>query len=300
MADKTGIEWTDATWNPVVGCTPVSSGCDNCYAAREASGRLAHLDLYAGLAKDGEFTGEVRLVPERLDQPRHWTRPRRIFVNSMSDLFHPKVPIDFIREVFDVMASCPQHTFQVLTKRPHRMARFTWAYYRDATGPAPNIWLGTSIENADNLWRCRPLASTFAAVHFLSLEPLLGPLEDLKLDGIDWVIVGGESGPNARPMCPVWATDIRDRCQEQHIPFLFKQWGEWGFKAGRDHYWSHRVYADGRVLPRRSAEELGALFDRDFGGFVVDLLEEWYGMGKIGKKSAGRELDGRTWDEYPR
>ncbi len=216
----TKIEWSDETWNPLVGCKAVSPGCDNCYAAREASGRLSGLPLYNGLAVNGKFAGEVRLVPERLDQPLKWQRPRRIFVNSMSDLFHPDVPDEFRVQVFDIMAKATQHTFQILTKRPQAMADWMERYYDCDHGgsgtscrycePLPNGWLGCSIESDRYTFRANRLRATPAAVRFLSLEPLLGPLPSLDLTGIDWVIVGGESGPKARPMHPQWVRDIRD------------------------------------------------------------------------------------------
>lgn len=246
MGDKTGIEWTDATWNPVVGCSRVSPGCDNCYAitmARriEATGNEA----YSGTTTDDDWTGLVKVLPERLDQPLRWRRPRRVFVNSMSDLFHPDVPSSFVAAVFDVMSQTPRHTYQILTKRPQRMAQLMKSAVPGPGWPWPHVWLGTSIENDAYTFRARHLAETPAAVRFLSLEPLLGPLPSLDLDGIRWVIVGGESGPNHRPVDPAWVRDIRDRCTDIGIPFFFKQWG------GRS------------------------------------------------PKENGRELDGRTWDEYP-
>lgn len=250
MSDKTGIEWTDATWNPVVGCAHVSPGCDHCYAAREAAGRLSGLlpDQYAGLAvrpADGgpaRFTGEVRLLADRLDHPIRLKRPRRIFVNSMSDLFHKDVPDEFIARVFAVMACAPQHQFQVLTKRPQRMEALLGADYsfqegmsftmlvhdaiealghREAcydTWPLPNVWLGVSIENDRYAWRADYLRNTPAAVRWISAEPLLGPLPSLDLTGIDWLVAGGESGPGARPMHPDWVRDLRDRCTDLTCP----------------------------------------------------------------------------------
>ena len=266
MSDRSRIEWTDATWSPIVGCKAVSSGCDHCYAAREASGRLSHLPAYAGLAENGVFTGEVRLLPERLNQPLRWRKPRRIFVNSMSDLFHPDVPDGFVAEVFDVMVQAPQHTFQILTKRPQRMARWVLRSWRRPI--LPNVWLGTSIEEDRYTFRANYLRDTPAAVRFLSLEPLLGPLPSLDLTDIDWVIVGGESGPGARPMHASWVRDIRDRCVTAGIPFLFKQWGEW-------------------------APDCARLND----GTWEDADES---MTRVGRKWAGRSLDGKVWDEYPR
>jgi protein gp37 len=222
MGDKTGIEWTEATWNPVVGCTHISPGCDHCYAAREASGRLRGIPVYAGLAVGGRFTGEVRCLPERLDQPLRWRKPRRIFVNSMSDLFHQDVPADFICQVWEVMGQATQHTFQVLTKRPQRMAPMLALNVPD---PWPNVWAGTSIESDRYTFRASYLRDTPAAKRWLSIEPLIGPLPSLDLTGIDWVVVGGESGPGARPMDLDWARWIRDHCESAGVPFFMKQLG---------------------------------------------------------------------------
>lgn len=238
MGDKTGIEWTQggSTWNPLTGCQHVSPGCDNCYAAKESGGRLknhpAHVGLTVKGAKPAHFTGEVRLLSDRLNQPLRWKRPRKIFVNSMSDLFHKDVPDEFIAKVFAVMALCPQHTFQVLTKRPQRMKallteetmfafkhsvdaaafeidakrsrQYVWSDF-DIHRPfhfLPNVWLGVSIENDSYTFRADHLRATPAAVRFISAEPLLGSLPSLDLTEIDWLIVGGESGPGARPMHP--------------------------------------------------------------------------------------------------
>lgn len=226
MALGSSIEWTQATWNPVTGCTRVSAGCDHCYAARmtrrlEAMGCSA----YAGLTSrnrrgDLHFNGRIRCHEDRLDWPRRWREPRLVFVNSMSDLFHKDVPLEFIQRVFEVMNACPRHTFQVLTKRPEIAA--TIAKHLEWT---PNIWMGTSVENMLVTHRISDLLRIDAAVRFLSLEPLLGPLPKLPLRGIHWVIVGGESGPEARPMEPAWVHQIRDRCIAQDVPFFFKQWG---------------------------------------------------------------------------
>ena len=252
----TSIEWTECTWNPVTGCAKISPGCKYCYAER-LSVRLRAM----GLAKYSRGF-EVALHPDALTAPLRWKRPRLVFVNSMSDLFHDDVPDRFVDEVFSVMALCPQHTFQVLTKRPLRARGYLRrrsgeppAIARDpATGrvlpsvciPLPNVWLGTSVESADYLHRADALRTTPGKVRFLSLEPLLGPLAGLDLSGIDWVIAGGESGPRARPMDPDWARGLRDTCVANDVPFFFKQWG-------------------------------GA-----------------------NKKRPGRVLDGRTWDEFPR
>lgn len=229
VAQGSTIEWTEATWNPVGGCTPVSPGCLNCYAARMAL-RLQRIDVgacskYAGTAKvhNGRpvFTGVINTDESALELPKRWRRPRRIFVNSMSDLFHEDVPFEFVEKVFEVMDGCPQHDFQVLTKRPERALelspRLPWP---------SNVWLGTSVESALYMQRVRTLRKVHgAAIRFLSCEPLLGSLKKLPLDGIHWVIVGGESGPGARPMRKEWVEEIRDQCIEAGVAFFFKQWG---------------------------------------------------------------------------
>lgn len=229
MAVGSSIEWTDATWNPVAGCTPVSPGCLNCYAARMAL-RLETMNgtgrrKYGGTAKrarDGRpvFTGKITLDEESLDLPRSWRLPRTIFVNSMSDLFHKDVPLSFIRRVFAVMNDCPQHRFQVLTKRPERALELApeldWS---------DNVWMGTSVESKKYYERIRSLQKIPAAIRFLSCEPLLGPLPRLPLAGIHWVIVGGESGPESRPMDGMWVVRIKEQCEARGIAFFFKQWG---------------------------------------------------------------------------
>ena len=214
MAQTTSIEWTEATWNPVTGCTKVSPGCKHCYAERMAK-RLQAMGQprYANGFR-------VTLQEDVVELPFRWRKPRRIFVNSMSDLFHDDVPEDFIRRVFDTMNRANCHDFQLLTKRAERLHalrhRLPWP---------ENVWVGVSVENEDYLWRIERLVEVPAAVRFLSLEPLLGPLPSLALEGVHWVIVGGESGPGARPLDPEWVRDIRARCQEQGVPFFFKQWG---------------------------------------------------------------------------
>lgn len=287
----TKIEWTDETWNPVTGCTEVSPGCDHCYAKTFA-------ERWRGIpGHHFEHGFDVVLRPERLDQPLRWKKPRRIFVNSMSDLFHNEIPSAYIAEVFAVMALAQQHTFQVLTKRHGRMRSLVSQDLYDLmvkaladrpefTGhvrwPLPNVWMGVSVENQQ--WadiRIPALCHTPAAVRFLSCEPLLGPV-DLALTTvapvvgartgheprftskvmrrpIHWVIAGGESGHGARPMHPDWARTLRDQCQAAGVPFLFKQWGEWAPREG----WTDETTF------------------------------------RVGKKAAGRLLDGRTWDEYP-
>lgn len=234
MAQSSTIEWTQATWNPVVGCEKVSSGCLYCYAERmaqrlasmaessEAVGRNAgRKSAYRNVVDDrGRWNGRAFPVEAALEEPLKWRTPRLIFVNSMSDLFHRDIADDYIKRVFDIMNECPQHTFQILTKRPERAA----AISRQLEWP-PNIWMGTSVENRKVLNRVRWLQKTNAQVRFISAEPLLGPLPNLTLKGIDWVIVGGESGPGARPMDVDWVRDIRNLCEINHVRFFFKQWG---------------------------------------------------------------------------
>ena len=235
MATNSSIEWTEATWNPVTGCDKVSPGCAHCYAERMA--KRLH-----GMGQPNYRNGfQLTLQPQMLELPLRWKKPRRIFVNSMSDMFHSDVPLDFIQAAFDVMRRAHWHEFQVLTKRAERLTEID----RELVWPA-NVWMGVSVENARLLHRVQHLTGTRARVKFLSLEPLLGPLPDLTLDGIDWVIVGGESGPRARPMKPEWVFEIRDACERFGVPFFFKQWGG------------------------------------------------------VFKKSTGRVLDGRTWDDMPR
>jgi protein gp37 len=214
MAERTAIEWTDATWNPVRGCTKVSPGCKNCYA-------LTFAERFRGVpGHPFEHGFDLRLVPEKLEDPLRWRAARRIFVNSMSDLFHEAVPLDYIRRVFDIAGRAPQHQFQILTKRSRRLIELApelpWH---------PNVWMGVSVENAFYAGRATDLAQVPAAVRFLSVEPLLGPIPALPLDGIDWVIVGGESGARARPLRREWVRQIRDQCRQRDVAFFFKQWG---------------------------------------------------------------------------
>lgn len=289
MSDDTGIEWTDATWNPIRGCSRVSEGCRNCYAESVAARFSGPGMPYEGLARrtasgEARWTGQVRVVEHQLDQPLRWKRPRMIFVNSMSDLFHDEVSDETIDDIFAVMAAAPQHAFQVLTKRPERMLAYmkrvgassphdvvnarVFDLANTLSGahvqwPLPNVWLGVSVENqaaADD--RIPLLMQTPAAVRFLSCEPLLemvdlmkpGPVLALeRLGPIDWVIVGGESGPGARPMHPDWARLIQAQCAYAGVPFFFKQWGEHD--------------ASGR---------------------------------RVGKKAAGSLLDGREYKAFPR
>ncbi|HLQ50068.1 MAG TPA: phage Gp37/Gp68 family protein [Terriglobales bacterium] len=225
MADKSTIEWTDATWNPVTGCTKISAGCDNCYAARFS-------ERFRGVLGHPFETGfDLTLRPERLLQPLEWKRPRMIFVNSMSDLFQKEVPNTHISKVFDTMEKANWHTYQVLTKRSSLLRKFLNDRYQARKAPA-HIWFGVSVENEKTTSRISHLQGANAGVRFLSIEPLIGPVGKLNLKGIDWVIVGGESGPGARPMDPRWAINIRNQCVKAKVAFFFKQWGGRSPKAG--------------------------------------------------------------------
>jgi protein gp37 len=233
MADRSAIEWTEATWNPVTGCSKVSPGCAHCYAETFA-------ERWRGVPGHPYEQGfELRLWPQRLDQPLRWRRPRMIFVNSMSDLFHEDIPEAFLREIFDVMVAADHHVFQILTKRDDRLAELA-----PSLPWADNIWMGVTIENRRFVHRADRLRDVPAAVRFISAEPLLGPLEGLDLTGIDWLIAGGESGSKHRPVREPWITALRDRCQETAVPFFFKQWGGARSKSG------------GRVLEGRTWDEM--------------------------------------------
>ena len=240
MGDKSAIEWTDATWNPVTGCTKISPGCKHCYAERMAR-RLQAM----GNRRYRNGFG-VTLHPDQIVLPLRWREPRRIFVNSMSDLFHEAVPEDFIAQVFEVMVQASWHAFQVLTKRADRLAalapRLPWP---------ENVWQGVSVESTPYTSRVALLQTVPARVRFLSVEPLLGPIPSLPLEGIHWVIVGGESGPRHRPVDPAWVRDIRDQCERAEVPFFFKQWGGATAKSG------------GRVLDGRTWDDQPALRSRD-------------------------------------
>ena len=228
MADGSSIEWTQATWNPTTGCDKVSAGCDNCYAltlAKRLKAMGADKYQHDGDPRTSGPGFGITIHPDALRLPYTWRTPRLVFVNSMSDLFHARVPVPFIRQVLQVIQDTPQHTYQVLTKRSRRLLRL------DLEWP-PNLWLGVSVENAQVLGRVDDLRQVAAAVRFLSCEPLLGPLEGINLRGIQWVIAGGESGPRARPMDPQWVADLRDVCHRAEVPFFFKQWGGRTPKAG--------------------------------------------------------------------
>lgn len=234
---ETSIEWTDATWNPVAGCSIMSAGCTNCYAMRMAA-RLDAMGLekYRGLTRKSggraKWTGDLFLDHKALHVPETWTKPRNVFVNSMSDLFHPDVPPDFIRKVWSVMAETSRHTYQILTKRPDRMAEIL----RDEFKVLPNVWLGTSVEDSQVIHRLDELRRVPAAIRFVSFEPLIGSVAEGRLEGIQWAIVGGESGPNARPLNPVWIDEIFDMCTDADAAFFFKQWGGRNKKAAGRSY----------------------------------------------------------------
>lgn len=334
---STGIEWCDETWNPTTGCTKVSDGCDHCYAERVT-------ERFHG---PGAFE-RVVLHPERLSKPLHWRRPRRVFVDSMSDLFHDQVPDEFIARVFAVMAATPQHTYQMLTKRHGRMRSlltdadaFAEQVARAAgrlvengddafesvlwgSWPLPNVWLGVSVEDQKRAdLRIPALLDTPAAVRFLSCEPLLGPVDLSRWMGalvcgcgvppegapgwsggccaecmqpersdIDWLIVGGESGADARPMHPEWARSLRDQCQAAEVPFFFKQWGEWARDSAKPRP------KDRRTLALHPAGMTALTRDNPFDPFERGH-PHWTALRRVGKEAAGRELDGRIHDEFP-
>ena len=333
MGEISRIEWTDATWNPVTGCTKVSQGCKNCYAERDWA-RLVHLPAYHGRA----FT-DVECHPERLDQPLRWKRPRRIFVNSMSDLFHPDVPDEFIDRVFAVMALANQHNFQVLTKRPRRMLDYcktlgkhngidrvsiaaqqisskTWFLWHkgDVGWNLPNVHLGVSVEDqltADE--RIPLLLQTPAAVRWISAEPLLGPVslvvpfDGAKVDSavgakpgihaLDWVVAGGESGPKARPSHPDWLRSLRDQCRAAGVPFLFKQWGEWQIASMENgHHDCDMARNRAHWIHVDGAITKPSCLRADI---PTAIISKAYAMIKVGKARAGRHLDGELHDGYP-
>jgi protein gp37 len=218
MSSKSSIEWTEVTWNPVTGCNKVSAGCKFCYAERMAK-RLQAMGVEQ--YRDGF---KLTLAPQTLTAPYQWTTPKIVFVNSMSDLFHEKVPLGYIKEVFDVMNSTPRHTYQILTKRSERLKELA-----PSLNWTPNIWMGVSVENEKVSFRIKDLITTPAKTKFLSCEPLIGPIKNLYLSRIDWVIVGGESGPGARPMKKEWVESIYRKCAQRKVKFFFKQWGRPGF-----------------------------------------------------------------------
>lgn len=225
MAGTTAIEWTDATWNPVTGCAKISAGCDHCYAERFS-------ERFRGVpGHPFEHGFDLMLRPERLLAPLSWKQPKMIFVNSMSDLFHKGVPYAFVDKVFDTMEKADWHTFQILTKRSSRMRDYVNKRYTGSIA-RPHVWLGTSVEDGSRKSRIRHMQGVNASIKFLSVEPLIGPMGNMDLEGIDWVIVGGESGPKARPMHPDWVREVRDQCNDAGVAFFFKQWGGIRPKSG--------------------------------------------------------------------
>lgn len=329
MADGSHIEWTDATWQPITGCSVVSPGCTNCYAMRLAGTRLRHHWSRQGLTQDSKagpvWTGEVRINERWLEQPLRWRRPRRIFTCAHGDLFHEAVPDEWIDRVFAVMQRASRHTFQILTKRAKRMRDYTNALYpeadsekwfargfvsplgsrRHASQSFRNVWLGVSVEDqarADE--RIPELLATPAAVRFISAEPLLGPIdispwidpaiEHPLIDDprIVWVIVGGESGPGARPMHPDWARSLRDQCQAAGVAYFFKQHGEW---IDADARRAHGFYE--RLDHPMTWSEAGALAREQ--GVPCEHQSDGSTLMRVGKRAAGRQLDGREWSEFP-
>lgn len=342
MGDKSAIEWTDATWNPIRGCSRVSEGCRNCYAERTAVRHVSRRDPgggdgspgagpYAGLVKSTptgpRWTGEVRFVEGALALPPQWRMPRRIFVNSMSDLHHERVEVAWLRRITEVMIGTPRHTYQILTKRPERMRAWweTVAWHENGDprkplhrGAPPWVWLGVSVEDQPTLTARGPiLAETPAAVRFISYEPALGRADFAEALGVwwnhtagtwertepsmrtgrrwcDWLIAGGESGPGARPPHPDWFRSVRDQCVAASVPFFFKQWGEYGEVPKREDGPGRLVRSgDVVVTPdgRRAPVERGSL--------NCALEGEGIPMRRYGKKAAGHLLDGREWREFP-
>lgn len=246
---ETSIEWTDATWNPVAGCTVLTAGCTNCYAMRmaarlDAMGTKKYRGLTRKSGKRAVWTGKIRVDENSLNIPHSWSKPRKVFVNSMSDLFHDDVPVDFIAKVWSVMKQTPRHTYQILTKRPDRMAEVLAAAPFEIL---PNVWLGTSIEDGRVLHRLDAIRRVPTAVRFVSLEPLIGSVAAGDLTGIHWAIVGGESGPRAREMDPIWVDEIEAMCRRSGTAFFFKQWGGKNKKAA------------GRTLNGRTYDEMPAV-----------------------------------------
>jgi protein gp37 len=244
MSNKSLIAWTDATWNPTTGCTKISDGCVNCYAERLS------LRLYKMGVEKYKNKFKLTLHEDALNIPLKWRNPKKIFVNSMSDLFHKDVPFNFIDRIFNVMKQANWHQFQILTKRPERMLEFTKKYYKK---PVSNVLLGTTVENSKYKKRIDILRKVPAKTRFLSIEPLLGPMGKLNLKGINWVIVGGESGKNHRPMKPEWIREIRNQCIEKNTPFFFKQWGGSTFKSGGrildGKYWNQYPEITNTIIP---------------------------------------------------
>lgn len=360
MADKTKIEWTEATWNPITGCSVVSPGCTNCYAMKLAGTRMQHHPSRAGLTRDSKagpvWTGEVRFNEQWLDQPLRWKRPRLIFVCAHGDLFHENVPDAWIDRVFAVMALAPQHTFQVLTKRAERMRAWfatghqTWGRvetvrrqlcgfdgYRGETPPwpLPNVWLGVSVEDEDQAADRLPwLLDTPAAIRWMSGEPLLGDIDltcvrtvggllgSVDLDAttgeifwagahtyrdsiaarkgrtgkLDWIVVGGESGPGARPMHPDWARNLRDQADRANIPFFFKQWGDWIPEVGAVDGWA--LGDDPEISRFEYRDWEGDHWGHPYSKAWCDDVDDDT-VSRVGKKAAGALLDGVEWRQMP-
>lgn len=349
MSDKTSIEWTrsddgtpGATWNPIRGCRRVSEGCRHCYAERVAARFSGPGQPYEGLAEmtpsGPRWTGAVRLIENVLNQPLQWKRPRRIFVNSMSDLFYEGLTDDDIWRIFAVMAAASQHTFQILTKRAERMQTFLsdpearykldgacdalagrmgWCHADNWLWPLSNVWIGISVEDqrtADE--RIPHLLKTPAAIRWISAEPLLGPVNLMPyLDGLDWIVAGGESGPEARPVHIEWLRSLRDQCQKAEVAFFFKQWGEYipriqisefGSAPYNPSLWGWRVREE--WLSKIKNKDWGCL---DINGNYLRETTTWNGnqnepeddyeitVYRVGKVIAGRSLDGQEWNEYP-
>ena len=345
MGDATKIEWTDATWNPVVGCSKVSAGCKNCYAERlshrnacasrakkakgENPGRLAYYEEI--VTEEGRFNGEVKYVPEALDQPIRWKKPRRIFVNSMSDLFHPEVPLDVIDRVFGIMLAADHHVFQLLTKRPERMRDYLGeedVFHRiiqaaESDGlferlndrligwPMRHVWFGVSVEDQETANSRIPfLIDTPASVRWVSYEPALGPFNPHPwicqhggvdrpeqrfsswcspvFGGIDWIVAGGESGPGARPAHPEWFRSVRDQCADARVAFHMKQWGAWAPESE----------AAGNLSRETARTALYVALDGTTRPAATGSREDAVTVQRLGKKLAGRTLDGEIHDGY--
>lgn len=329
------IEWTDKTWNPIVGCSYESAGCKNCYAERMAF-RLSQMgnETYQSVCtfENGwrKWNGKTHFVESVLEKPLHWKTPRNIFICSMSDLFHPSVPFEWIYKIFAVMALCPQHTFQVLTKRPDRMAECLYDYIQcvdymqraakemklphndfvympqktgvyNFTIPLPNVWLGTTVEHPDYKYRIDELRKIPAALRFLSFEPLLADPGEVDLGGIGWVICGGESGPGARPMHPDWARGLRDQCKAADVDFFFKQWGayaplsKWRVMVPEGNY--AFTPAGQKITPKDDDPKHHVWPATENDGYKND---DEFSSYRVGKKKAGCLLDGALYKEFPK
>ncbi len=308
MSDKSAIEWLKggATWNVLGGCSKCSPGCQGCYAERMTH-RLAHnpaTPQYAGLTgAQGRWTGEIRLFPGKSQEPRKWKKPRRVFVQSMGDLFHEKVPVGWITHVLDTIQACPQHTFIMLTKRPENMRKalygvwdqgrgHTWQY-QEESHVIPNLWLGVTTCTPDEKWKIDRLRDIPAAVRFLSLEPLLGDMGALDLTGISWVIVGGETGPGARPMHPYWASSVKNQCRDAGVPFFFKGWG--AYEHLRYYGGDDQVREDALSKPHQLLTSDGVLWTAK----NAQPPPGTYIIKRSRKKDELRLLDGQVWEQFP-